>query len=118
MSRDVSLVSLKSALYPKEWIRTFCRSGSRGSQAWGQKRRRSSPLHHVLMEPPLSPWTNITSTNGSGGEYSRFNPYGPQESSLIVLTDLCRVKEKLFSALETDEISPPCCEGAKREYWD
>ena len=55
------------------------------------------------MEPPLSPWTNIKSTRGSGGEYSKFRPYGPQESSFTVLVDLFREKERLFSTLKRDE---------------
>lgn len=55
----------------------------------------------------------MRSSRGSGGEYRRFNPYEPQESSSVVLTDLFRERENFLRALETD--ADPAFDGAEEK---
>lgn len=54
----------------------FWKSGSAGKKDWGQNKRGSAPFLQVFTEPPLSPWTNMTSTMGSGASWRRRSPSG------------------------------------------
>lgn len=59
----------------------FWKSGSAGRNALGQNRPGSSPFLQVFVEPPLSPWTNMTSTMGSDASWRRRRPKGPLDTS-------------------------------------
>jgi hypothetical protein len=83
--KKLSLVSPQSALYPKVWMLTFLKAGSRGSQFWGQNFFESLPFLHVLMEPPRRPWTKMKSTKGSAAKCNKCSPRGPLTSSMASL---------------------------------
>lgn len=79
----LSLVFPQSELYPKLCIRTFLNSGSLGSHSFGQKCSGFLVLLQVFLEPPRRPWTNIKSTSGADGIWSRLRPSGPIASSEV-----------------------------------